>query len=401
MDDDRDILINALESAVRAYGEKTTGATLLGRPAPDSAVLDPVSAAIEKCAAFKLVADHVLFIAGYGVVLQSIGLALPLVYRAEQNIIDAAEWLLRVLTTRHTKGIFKAAIWGISIDEEVLLQDSSRLVPFALLPDSHMKNKVIGWAKPQLAESAWLSHNYFGVPRAAFIREVTNFPCIYANNSSFDVFDRLEQEARECWVLIEAASIGHPLVFGFWFEYSNQDADYNPWQISMSWSMPEIVPLISRFISANPNDIKADLHAYKALPPEIQSDLRRSMKRFTLSQCRHQIIDRVLDLVLAFEIAVSGGGGNQPISWKVSVRSAQLIGGALEERQNNRDKINDLFKLRNKATHGSSLKANEIEEQKQLIQQCSDIYRILVRSFLAFGKKPDWKSLELEPRQIA
>jgi hypothetical protein len=61
------------------------------------------------------------------------------------------------------------------------------------------------------------------------------------------------------------------------------------------------------------------------------------MNRFTLSQCRHQTIDRILDLALAFEIAVSGGDGDSaPPGWKVSVRSAQLIGGALKARQSNR-----------------------------------------------------------------
>jgi hypothetical protein len=122
------------------------------------------------------------------------------------------------------------------------------------------------------------------------------------------------------------------------------------------------------------------------------------MNRFMLSQCRHQVIDRILDLTLAFEIAVSGSADQAPPSWKVSVRSAQMIGGTLKTRQINRQKINDLYRLRNKATHGSNLKEHDASKQLTLVQNCSEIYRELLQSFLALGAEPDWSALELEPR---
>jgi len=61
---------------------------------------------------------------------------------------------------------------------------------------------------------------------------------------------------------------------------------------------------------------------------------------------RHETIDHILDLTLAFEIAVSCKGEQAPQSWKVSVRSAQMIGGPLPDRQGNRRKMSALLLLR-------------------------------------------------------
>jgi hypothetical protein len=205
----------------------------------------------------------------------------------------------------------------------------------------------------------------------------------------------LEQEARDFWALVEAASVGHPLAIGCWFEWADRDLEFSEWENTINWLLPEIPPHVSRSTPADMQAIQDNLANYAALPANFQSVLLRSMKRFTLSQCRHQPIDRVLDLALAFEIAVSEHGDNAPPSWKVSVRSTQLIGGALERRQANRATIGALYDLRNKATHGSALQSQSVEKT---LEDSSALYVALVKNILSLRRKPDWKSLELEPR---
>lgn len=139
---DEEILKQALEQAVPAYAAKKVGTSLLGQPSPDNTILDPVCAAIEKCNAYRAVAGHMLFSAGAGVVIHAPRLATDLVYRAERGISDAVEWLLRLLSTREANGILKAAIWALSIDEEIPLSDLSKLMPFESLPDSHLKDII-------------------------------------------------------------------------------------------------------------------------------------------------------------------------------------------------------------------------------------------------------------------
>ena len=85
----------------------------------------------------------------------------------------------------------------------------------------------------------------------------------------------------------------------------------------------------------------------------------------------------------------------------MEVRSAQLIGGALSVRKRNRQKINALYRLRNRATHGSRLQERDMSKQQIIVQECLELYRELVQMFLALGGEPDWSSLELEPRPPA
>jgi len=61
-------------------------------------------------------------------------------------------------------------------------------------------------------------------------------------------------------------------------------------------------------------------------------------------------------------------------------------------------KVGQLYELRSKATHGSRLGTDEHARNVQLIDECSDIYRQLLRSFFDIGTKPEWRDLELEPR---
>jgi hypothetical protein len=246
---------------------------------------------------------------------------------------------------------------------------------------------------------AWGSETFFAVPRAALIREVPDFPYIRrrADEAFFREMERLEQEARELCTFIEAVTIGHPLAVGFWFECANRDLDYTYFasaENDISYSRREITPFIANCTALDMQAFNDDLRQYKALPKSFRSKLLRSMNRFTLSQCRHQMVDRVLDLALAFEIAVSGGrGDNAPPSWKVSVRSTQLIGGGLENRQDNRRKIADLYSMRNQGTHGSILKNFD----QARLQETAGIYRALLRSCLRHGKEPDWHTLDLQP----
>jgi hypothetical protein len=400
MDDDKTILIAALEIAASTYRDENPQRTILGGD-PSGAVLDPLCAAIRKCTAFKAVAGHTLYSGGAGPVLDAPLLAARLFDKGErwhQDIPGAVEWLLRVLTTRETLGLFKGAIWGLSVDHEVTLPNSYQLMPFADLPKSFVKGVITTRAKPLYNNSVWMTHTHFDLPTVAFVKEVPNFPYIGADGACFEEIGRLEAEARDLWIFIQSVSIGHPLAIGCWFEYADGDLDVAGWQTPLAWMLPEIHPHIANSTPANLAAIQADLRDYAALPAESQSDLLRSMNRFILSRCRHQMIDRILDLVLAFEIAVSGGGDRAPPSYKVSVRTAQLIGGALEVRQRNRDQISDLYNLRSKATHGSSLSSRDRVEQLLLVERCSAIYKDLLRSFLLVGAKPDWSALELEPR---
>jgi hypothetical protein len=400
MHDDKTVLVSALENSARAYREMDPCPALIGRD-PDQSVIDALSAAIENCAAYQAVAGHVIFSGGSGPVLDSHALAVRLFssgVRWGADIPGAVDKLLQLLTTRETTGLFKAAIWGLSLDQEVPLTPTSRLMPFTALPDSHMKGIISQRAKPCYDGSVWMTQSYYDAPLAAFVEEVPDFPYIGTDGACFDKMNELVWQAHVLWILVQAASVGHPLAVACWFEYADRDLEYAEWDNTFTWLIPEIPPHVKLSSAADIEAIQTNRTNYFALSSSRGSLLLRSMERFRQSQCRREAIDRVLDLALAFEIAVSEKGDNAPPGWKVSVRSTQVIGGLLHERQKNRAMISTLYELRNQATHGGTLKARSTKMPvDDILEDNSKLYALLMKRLLALRLKPDWKAVELEP----
>lgn len=327
----------------------------------------------------------------------------PTLYRAEwaqreaQDIGRAADWLIRMLSTRQADGEFKAVIWGLSTDREASLGKHSRLLPFGQLPESRLKKWISDRARNLWDNAVWASQSYFDLPGAAIVRKVADFPYIRTDNASFNAIAELEDEAYETLVFFQGKMAGQPLALGYWFEYDDEDLDLNSYENFVSWLLPEIVPSISSNVAVDATMVQQELKALSAMPADWRNDLIRSMERFTLSQCRRQTIDRILDLTLAFEIAVSGKGEQVPQSWKVSVRSAQMIGGPLQQRKENRGKMTELYALRNKGTHGSNLSGKDQQKQHTVLTDAAALYPKLLDSFWRLGKRPDWNAIELGP----
>lgn len=345
---------------------------------------------------------HIIFSGGAGPLLDADSLGTRLFEKGVQwgnDIPAAVDWLLRLLMTRKAKGLLKVVIWGVTLNKEIELSATTRLLPFSALPDSWMKRRIIERAGPCYDGSVWLTETYYDMPALAMVREVADFPYIRTDAASVQVMKALTIEADELAVLIQAGSAGHPLAVAYWFEYADRELEYSEWENTFRWLLPEVPPYVKRTSLADPEAIKQNLKHFQTLTPDRRSRLLRSMERFRQSQCRREMIDRVLDLALAFEIAVSEDEDNAPPSWKVSVRSAQLIGGQLKARQENRAVIAALYGLRNQASHGGNLKSRSVSQTVEgIVEASTRLYVELTKTLLALPSKPDWKALELEPR---
>lgn len=397
---DRAILIAAIEQAAATYNATHPVRTLIWVD-PDREILDILTSAIEKCETYKAVEGHFLFSGGTEFSLQASTLASKLFVQGiglNENAAGAADWLIRLLTTRETTCFFKVAMWGLSHDRETPLSDSARLLPFSSLPDSYMKYRLSERAKPCYDGSHWLAQTYFDKPTAAIVETIENFPYIREGSTAFQVMQDRIWKAYQFSTIAQAASLGHPLAVACWFDYADRSLEYSEIDNSLTWLLPEIHPRVRSCAPIDVTEITSHLAQYDALPAAQSSRLFRSMERFGLSLCRTQTIDRVLDLALAFEIAVSEKGDNAPPSWKVSVRSAQLIGGPLLERQNTRSIVSTLYELRSQATHGGTLHSKSRKKpEDELLQESCDVYVKLMKRLLCLPDKPDWKSLELGP----
>lgn len=183
MNNDRGILISALEAAVDAWREWKRARPILLHT-PDEKILGPLGDAIQQCEIFKAVQGRSLFSGDAGVVLHASRLALPLLWRTDTTDTDtpaiehAADWLVRVLTTRYADGTFIAAIWGLNVERETRVGENLILLPFSILHDSSMKRRVSERAKEAWNKSVWTSHSYFDKPAVALVKRVEKFPYI-------------------------------------------------------------------------------------------------------------------------------------------------------------------------------------------------------------------------------
>jgi hypothetical protein len=230
---DHNLLVEALHAARKL---QRPGATLLSLHSED--MLNALALGIDRCDAYKAVANHILFSAGSGMSLQSTMLAKHFAYKIDDDADQSAEWLLHVLSTRKASGFFKAAIWGLTVSKDVDLGNGARLVPFAQLPSSYGRQQMEQYSKRPMDGSVWLSQQYWNVPGAVYVQRVADFPYILPDNSAFEVVRLLRTEARRTWTLLEVVGAGHPLVFGSWFEYEDSSIDLEKYSMYLTWSHP-------------------------------------------------------------------------------------------------------------------------------------------------------------------
>lgn len=236
--DKRQILINALDGAVTAYREKTRLQTLIARDAPDEEVLAPVAAAIEGCEPYQAVIGKSIFTIGTAKPIEARQLAELVLSRAEWNpFSDAADWLLRILRTETTTVVLRAAIWGVSIDEEIQFSDSSRLMQFDRLPPTYGKSFIADRKKWQHSNFVWYSDRHFDVPLTAYSKEITDVPFISDTDFAFDKVHQATQSVIEIFRMMEGVYVGHPLPLAYWLEFQDQELSAISNAYLLTWSL--------------------------------------------------------------------------------------------------------------------------------------------------------------------
>lgn len=204
-------LVEVLERSVAAFAR--TSPSLLS--IPDNSIIEPIEGAIRRLEVYQTVAGQVLLSGNGGTIVQDHIFSLQLFFRAQKNPRDAADWLVKILSTKQTDGRLVACLWGVSIDASVQLSTKVRLMPFDSLPDSPMKSRVHSNAKDTWNNSAWMAKNYFQTPATAYVLQLSNFPYIGDTTAPFAMLERAIEISQDYWTLIEGVAVGHPIVVGY------------------------------------------------------------------------------------------------------------------------------------------------------------------------------------------
>ncbi len=304
----------------------------------------------------------------------------------------AINWLYRVLNSRNVSARVVAALWGLAVSRSVTLSKNVKLLPFSKVPTSENKSSIVSSSYELGDEECWLDYFNHELPGAALVIRTDHFPYIGEEGEAYEKRQSLEAQVHQVISLLEGIATGSPIVSAYWFDYENDEIEIGHDDENFAWHHAEVMPAVRRPEISPSREIAKHVTRFYALPENMRSNLMRSMKRFSLSQCRHELVDRILDLVLAYEIAATiHSGDNIPASWKVSIRPALIIGGTLEERQSNRNLLAGLYKLRNKGTHGGALKATN----RQVIERATKLFPQFMKAMIEAGQKLDWSAIEL------
>lgn len=397
-------VVHALTQAMADWGKWKVDRSLINQHPIDEAVWMPLAEAIDKWPPFERINGKAVFSGGGGFVLHASSLVMPLLYRTswppnqKDAADDAVRWLSRVLTTQVADGRLVAAVWGMAVSKRIKVGEGVHIVPWSEIPDTRVAHRIRERSETPGLNAAWISTRWFGAPGAAIVISVKDVPFAGRFGEALTYLAATEEELSDHLSLLQAGIAAQPLVAASWFEYLDQDIDINISETMLNWKHSEFPPQIKQNSELDASIIKKSFNRFYKLSKEYRIELFRSMDRYSLSLCRNKLIDQVLDLAIALEIATSGSSEHTPLAWKVAVRSAQAIGGPLENRKRVRKTLHDLYSLRNTGSHGGTLKPKEHLKNLDTLFGSRQIYSELLDGLIALGAKPDWNALELEPR---
>lgn len=388
MTDEKALLVEAL---TRANASNRGGATLLG--GPTETFVKTMSEAMARCPSFQAIKGGVFSCPSMTVpnIVEDMFMSrLAIRSFKPTNVPSAIDWLLDVWRTRTTRGFHVAAIWGMSLSRAIRLNPTDTLMPFSEVPDSPFKRTITKQATRRGSVYPWQSQSEWQEPTAALIREVPEWAYIQEppgpySGEWFPTSDDVD------FFAVLAILLGTPIVSGSGSALHHESLDIYSHRQYVHWEHPEVAPTIERVNELNPTAFESQWNAFRSFPSEWRKRLLRAAARFHLSQCRREPIDRLLDLALAYEIILSGGSEtNAGISWKLAVRTAQIIGGDTDTRIATRDQVNDFYSIRSRASHGTDISASA-----DLLNRATATFRRLFLRLSELGVEPDWKRIEL------
>jgi hypothetical protein len=152
-------------------------------------------------------------------------------------------------------------------------------------------------------------------------------------------------------------------------------------------------------IELDVNSATSHFSTFEAHPAKFRASLRRSLQRLRNAMVRTDVGDQAVDLCVGLEALMVPDQGEH--RYKLSLRSALLIGDTLRRRMEVKDIVDGLYKVRGATAHGSKkegkMKVLEADVDppgmiRRGIPLCAEVFLELLR------RGPiDWSQLELNP----
>ena len=329
---------------------------------------------------------------------------LPLLRRALRHSSpeEALDWLSQVLATTQATGKTIDALWGVSVDGEIQLTPSVKILRFEQTPECPQKQ--------------WITGNRFDLfsighilklmpPSSALVMERCIKNPIRENKETGEGITEEINEAHKLLgdISLILTAIGPRAVIsaGRWSVFDDPNLQEALIGYSKMGGSPEILP--SRPLDypvLDSVEAKRLVPSYLALTGEAKNKVRVALQRLNQAQLRHGLGDQAVELATAFETLL--GDGNTEMTHKIRVRSARMIGGSGQQWKKNSDIVNSMYSLRSKMIHTGSVDiggkeriAGELISRSDVTSAAIGICAAIIRIVIDRGTIPDWSIFDI------
>lgn len=265
----------------------------------------------------------------------------------------------------HTMDETRIILQGIGIDRKLKIQDGITLTP---LPNSTGKPVPISPGLPTIIMEE--PKSYLG---RVLLRK--------AKSKEFSVATFLQHLSLICNNSV------HPVKE--WIQSNTSD----PTGISVhSYRDDPRWPTVS-ISESHISETKEQFDKFAKLESDVRKKLDLAISRWIKSKTEMKIINRIIDLVIAFEVLYSNESREQ-LSLTFRLRAAWHLGGDVQERQRLHSFFKDIYDARSEAVHSGKLsRKSSAKVNEEQLAEADKWFAQAIKKFINDGNFPDWDSL--------
>jgi hypothetical protein len=309
----------------------------------------------------------------------------------------AIDWLLGVLAMRKATALSILPIWGLEIQQTVVLRGDLRLVPVSELPDSPTLRSILN-RTPTLSGSPI---RWFPPDAALTITSLVEpLWVVEAGTGQVAPFDagttELLHDVRKLLALSGPVRLDS---FEEWTQFLNDDLfrlTSSPIMLRAAEIQPRSLEPLGTF---DGDAAKAAVNSYIEMSNPPKPVVRMAIDRFDRALRRHDPGDAAVEMSTALESLLGDGSGE--LVWKVGLRASIIAGGNLERRKRVRAVVHALYALRSAVVHtgltpkDSKVKGGPSMPANDLVKEGFGVVSEILRSALAMKTMPDWFEAEV------
>lgn len=296
------------------------------------------------------------------------------------------------------------AISGITIDEEINISSNVKIVQYESLPDSIEKDQI----HPPEMRKPHMGSPYYNFPKVAIVRRVGLSPKSYQNDPKIFHYQNFQYLLDLC-DFMALLNIGTPTPAGIWciipdtvpcqsFKLGSSTGDFQSELFSFT---------SQKLTQENWNSVQHIFDKFIELPQEVKDKLRVPLQRINQAKRRESIVEKALDLGIAYEsLLLSDKGHNEQLSFTLRLRAALFLGETIEERKHLMSFFTAFYGCRSKAAHTGTLEqTTKIPNQREkvpthiVLNNSIEHCLCMIKRIIELGRFPNWDDLILGDSQ--